>query len=265
MIKVGFIGAGNMGGALAKAAAKSGSVKMLITDTNIEKAAELSNSLSAECVCATEICNTAKYIFLGVKPQVLPTVLNDIADTLKNRHDRYVLVSMAAGVKCEKITDILGFSVPIIRIMPNMPVAVGKGMIVYTLNGVTDAEKNEFVSFMGNAGAFDEIEEELIDAASAVSGCGPAFAFMFMDCLAKGGEKSGLTYEKALMYAANTVLGSAKMLLETEFTPGQLIDAVCSPKGSTIEGVQSLQNDNFELIVKTAVDKSFKRTTELGK
>ncbi len=266
MIKVGFIGAGNMGGALAKAAAKNKDVAVFLTDIDSQKAAALSEKLNAVNTSIQEICSIADYIFLGVKPQVLPEVLKEISALLKSRNDRYILVSMAAGVKCERITDLLGFSTPVIRIMPNMPVAVGSGMIVYTANdAVTDTEKCEFVSIMQNAGAFDQIDEDLIDAASAVSGCGPAFAFMFMDALAKGGENSGLSYEKALMYAANTVLGSAKMLLKSDSTPKELTDAVCSPKGSTIEGVQSLQNDTFESVVKTAVDKSFKRTKELGK
>ncbi len=266
MIEVGFIGAGNMGGALATAAAKCRDTKVLITDTDLEKASALAKRLKAKSTTAEEICKTAKYIFLGVKPQILPDVLGEIAPLLKERRDHYILVSMAAGVKCEKIANQLNGSVRIIRIMPNMPVAVGSGMVLYTATkNVTKKEKKEFVQLMQNAGVFDEIGEELIDAASAVSGCGPAFVFMFMDALADGGVQCGLSREQALKYAAETVLGSAKMLLQTNKHPIELKDAVCSPKGSTIEGVYALENADFKVTVMKAVDKSFKRTKELGK
>ena len=124
---------------------------------------------------------------------------------------------------------------------------------------------NEFVTSLTPAGKIEYIDETLIDAASAVSGCGPAFVYMFIEALADGGVKCGLAREKAIKYAAQTLLGSAKMVLETNEHPGKLKDAVCSPAGSTIEGVNALENGSFRADVMNAVDKSYKRTVELGK
>lgn len=263
MLRIGFIGVGNMGGALAAAASKSGNAEILVTDYDKNKSAEVSSKIGAKDTDAEKICKTAKYIFLGVKPQVLPSVLDEIAPFLKSRTDNFCLVSMAAGIKIQRIIDVLGFSVPVIRIMPNMPVAVGQGMVLYCAEKTVECD--ELVTVMQHSGVWAKIEESAIDAASAVSGCGPAFVFMFIKALALGGEKSGLDFDTALTLAAQTVMGSAKMLMQSEKTADELRDAVCSPGGSTIEGVKSLYGDNLDETVIKAVEKSFKRTIELGK
>ncbi len=262
MLKIGFIGVGNMGGALATAAAKSDDTEILVTDYDNQKANAVAQKLGAENTSTVKLCETAKYIFLGVKPQVLPSVLKEIAPIIKKRND-VTLISMAAGVKIEKIINILGFSVPVIRIMPNLPVTVGSGMVLYTAEDQVNTE--EIVSVMRYSGVWEKIDEQLIDAASAVSGCGPAFVFMYIDALARGGVECGLTYDTALKLAAQTALGSAKMLMETNRSADELKTAVCSPGGSTIEGVRSLEGDKLDETVIRAVKKSFKRTIELGK
>ncbi len=263
MLRIGFIGVGNMGGALATAAAKQENTKILVTDYDNKKAEEVAQKIGAENTTTELLCKTARYIFLGVKPQVLPSVLKEIAPIIKNRTDEVTLISMAAGVKIEKIIAEIGFFVPVIRIMPNLPVTVGGGMVLYTAAENTETEK--IVSAMQYSGVWEQIDEELIDAASAVSGCGPAFVFMYIKALALGGEKCGLPYDTALKLAAQTVMGSAKMLMETGRAPDELKDAVCSPGGSTIEGVKSLCSNNLDETVIKAVEKSFKRTIELGK
>ncbi len=263
MLKIGFIGVGNMGGALATAAAKQDNTKILVTDYDNKRAEEVAQKIGAENTTTELLCKTAKYIFLGVKPQVLPSVLKEIAPIIKKRTDEVVLISMAAGVKIGKIIAEIGFSVPVIRIMPNLPVTVGGGMVLYTAK--TDINTDEIVSAMQYSGVWEQIDEELIDAASAVSGCGPAFVFMYIKALALGGEKCGLSFDTALKLAAQTVMGSAKMLMETGRAPDELKDAVCSPGGSTIEGVKSLYGDNLDETVIKAIEKSFKRTIELGK
>jgi len=263
-MKIGFIGCGNMGGALASAAAKSGR-EILLADNDFEKRDSLCERLSAKASDNAEVCCECDYIFLGVKPQVLPALLEEIKPYLSARGERYILISMAAGVSCAQISDALGGS-PVIRIMPNTPVAVGKGMIVYCGNEqITDADKADFRAFMSAAGVLDEISEELIDAATVVSGCGPAFVYMFIKALADSGVQCGLSEEKAMLLAAQTVLGSAENLMKSGRTAQELITAVCSPGGSTIEGVRSLESDNLSGIVSAAAEKSFKRTKELGK
>ena len=264
MYKLGFIGVGNMGGALLSAALKETNANdVIIADYSKEKTETLKQKHGLSVGGNQDVAKNAKFIFLGVKPQVLPSVLQRIAPVLKSRHDEFCLVSMAAGVKIQKIIDILGFLVPVIRIMPNMPVSIGEGMVLYCTADKTKTD--ELVEAMQYSGVWAKIDEKDIDAASAVSGCGPAFAFMFIKALALGGEKSGLPFETALGLAAQTVMGSAKMLMQSEKTADELRDAVCSPGGSTIEGVKSLNADNFDEVIATAIDKSFKRTIELGK
>lgn len=265
MIKVGFIGAGNMGGALAKAAAKV-QCQLLISDHDFKKAEILSEEVDGKAVTNNEIAKTAKYIFLGVKPQVLPNVLAELCPNFSKRDDRFILVTMAAGITTDSIERMSGGKYPVIRIMPNTPAMIGKGMILYCCNDqVTNEETEEFLKLIKNAGLAENLDESLIDAGCAVSGCGPAFVYMFIEALAEGGVKSGLPKEKALKFAAQTVLGAGEMVLSTNKTPEELKNAVCSPNGSTIEGVHHLDSTDFAKTVQDAVAASFKRTVELGK
>ncbi len=258
MAKIGFIGVGNMGGALARAAAK-GQNDIFLFDTDTQKAQALAKELGGTVLNAEDVCG-CDYVFLGVKPQIIFGVLEKLSPIMAEK--KPCIVSMAAGVKISQITEILGADAKIIRIMPNLPVAVGAGMVLYTCTG--NASADELVGAMKSSGRWSAIDESLIDAASAVSGCSPAFAFMFIDAMAKAGVECGLSRSAALEYAAQATLGSAKMILEGG-EPKPLAEAVCSPGGSTIEGVKSLQNDSFEATVETAVCKSYKRTCELGK
>ncbi len=266
MTEFGFIGCGNMGGTLCVAVSKTCS-DILIFDKDSAKCSALGSSLGVACSDnVLDVAKNTRFIVLGVKPQVLPAVLSEIAPTLNSRDTRYIIISMAAGVTTQSICEMLEKNVPVIRIMPNTPAEVGKGMILYTCNSlVTDKETDLFIKSFSKAGELDEIPESLIDAASAVSGCGPAFAYMFIDALAEGGVKSGLSLDKALKYAATTVIGAAQMVLSTDRTPTQLKDAVCSPAGSTIEGVKTLEAGKLPQTVVDAVTASFNRTKELGK
>ena len=148
-IKVGFIGCGNMGGALAKAVNKSGLCDILLADKDAEKANALACETGGSFVSVEAIAKTAKYIFLGVKPQVMADLMNDIADILKSRTDRFLLVTMAAGIKISALSGMIGAKLPTIRIMPNTPVAVGEGMILYSLCPIiTECEETEFLNIL---------------------------------------------------------------------------------------------------------------------
>ena len=261
-MKIGFIGCGNMGGALARAVAKTALGTVCLYDADIEKAKALGEAIGAE---STTLAGVAEcdYIFLGVKPNILPLVLADISAMLKADT---VLISMAAGVALSKIEDALGRAAKVIRIMPNTPVAYGEGMILYTTSeALTEAEEAGFLSFMKLSGKLDKIPEKLIDAGSAVSGCGPAFVYMFIEALADGGVAAGLPRDKAMEYAARTVLGAAKTVLESGRHPGELKDAVCSPGGSTIEGVLTLEDGGMRGVVSEAVIAAYEKTKKLGK
>ncbi len=266
MIKIGFIGCGNMGGALAKAVAKSGICEVLLNDTNEEKAQALAEETGGIVADTNTVAQTAKYIFLGVKPQMMAELVDSISPILKNRTDRFILVTMAAGIKISSFNDMLGVKLPMIRIMPNTPVAVGEGMILYSLcRAITEAEEAEFLKILEFSGKLDKLPEELIDAGCVVSGCGPAFVYMFAESMAKAGAKFGLDEQKAIEYAAQTLLGAARLIQTSGKSPETLRQEVCSPKGSTIEGVISLQNSDFDKNVNDALNASFKRTKELGK
>ena len=263
--KIGFIGCGNMGGTLAKAASKSKN-EIFLADYCMEKSKELATEIGAHAVSNESIAENCDMIFLGVKPQALGGVLDSIADILKSRNDNFTLVSMAAGTTIQTITEMAKGDYHIIRIMPNTPAAVEKGVILYCLSqNMTDSETQLFLNVLQSAGTLDMIDEKLIDAASAVSGCGPAFVYMFIEALADGGVKCGLPRDKALKYAAGTVLGSAEMVLKTGRHPEELKDNVCSPAGSTIEGVRILETLNLRSACIEAVSASFERTKQLGK
>lgn len=261
-MKYGFIGCGNMGGALAKALSQS-TKDIMISDYMPEKAEGLAKELGCAYGDNNAVAEGCERIFLGVKPQVLKSVISPISSALSER--KPLLISMAAGIKISQVEEYAG-KVPVIRIMPNTPVSIGKGMILYCANELVTAEMlDSFVVDMKYAGSFDLIDEKLIDAASAVSGCGPAFMYMFIEALADGGVTCGLPRDKALRYAAETMAGAAELVLSSGKHPGELKDAVCSPGGSTIAGVRSLEENGLRAAGIEAVVKAFERTKELGK
>lgn len=263
---VGFIGTGNMGGALAKAAARTVACEdIFLYDRFAEKAQQLSETLGCNCADLHAV-SQCDFIFLGVKPQMMPEMMAELSPLLSKRNQDFVLVSMAAGVKIEKIQQMAGESCPVIRIMPNMPVSVGAGMIQYDVSEtVTESQIEGFCRCMQYAGVLDRLPEGLIDAGTAVASCGPAFAFLFIEALTQGGVACGLPEDKAMLYAKQMLLGSAKLALESPNHPSQLREAVCSPGGSTIEGVKVFENEGLRQITEKAVLASYHRNIELGK
>lgn len=265
-MKIGFIGCGNMGSALACAVIKSaGKENVYVCDADESKVNAFCEKLGAEKSDAKEICEKAEYIFLGVKPQMLDVLFSEIAPLLKKRTDRFIAVSMAAGVSIELLKKKAGFDFPVIRIMPNIPVGIGKGVVLYSGSGVSEDEKDGFTRIMKNAGFLHELEESKIDAGSCISGCGPAFVYMFIEALADGGVSCGLPREVALKLACETLIGSAENVLISGEHPEKLKDNVCSPAGSTIEGVKALEKGAFRFDTVSAVCEAYKRTSELGK
>lgn len=262
---IGFIGTGNMGSAIAKAAAKSGLAEtILLANRTPAKAAALAAKLPGGTLSTNEeIARTAKLIFLGVKPQMMQLVLDPLEPILRKREDRFILVTMAAGLTCDRIQDFLDMDCPVIRIMPNTPSAIGAGVVQYCGQLVTVEELDAFAALLAPAGLVDPVPEGLIDAASAVSGCGPAFAYLFAEALADGGVACGLPRDKALSYAAQMLEGAARMVLESGQHPGALKDAVCSPGGATIQGVRVLEEDGFRAAAMDAVIAAYEKTLKL--
>ena len=264
-MKIGFIGAGNMGGALARAVSLSGA-EVFIYDKDEKKSEDLARAIGAECSAPYEMVAKCDAVFLGVKPNIIPAVAEEIAEAVSKRDGACLIISMAAGVKTSDLASRLGVSTPIIRIMPNTPVAYGAGMVLWSKSSaVTEDMERDFLSFMDKAGRLDLVPEELIDAGTAISGCGPAFAYMFIDALTKGGVAAGLSEDKAKLYACEMLKGAAITAMNSEKPAAVLREEVCSPGGSTIEGVKVLWDGGFEKTVSDAVEASFNKTVLLGK
>ena len=262
----GFIGCGNMGGALATAAAGTlGGGRVLLANRTPEKASALAERLKARAVSNDEAAARSDFLFLGVKPQMMADMLAGVKDVLADRESPVVLVSMAAGLSIDAIREMAGGSYPVIRIMPNTPSAVGQGVVLCCADGVDPAAVEAFKAVMAGAGMLDFIEEKLIDAGSAVSGCGPAFAAMLIEALADGGVACGLPRAKAQAYAAQMLMGTAALALETGLHPGALKDQVCSPAGSTIQGVRALEAGGFRSAAFEAVVAAYEKTLEMGR
>ena len=266
-----FIGTGNMGGALARAACKAISpAEIILINRSPEKAIGLAGELGCVPVFTKEaaVCE-AKYLFLGVKPQLFTDLAAELIPFLKSCHEQgedKVLISMAAGLTLERLKALFsgaGYDIPILRIMPNTCVAVGKGII--GLCGEGEAHLLAVERILGEAGCVERLPESLMDQFTSVAGCGPAFVYPFIEALADGGVMTGLPREQALRYAAQTVLGAAAMVLETGEHPGALKDAVCSPGGSTIAGVAALEQEGLRASAIEAVLAAFRRNRELGK
>lgn len=260
-MKIGFIGCGNMGAALIDAAMKNPGTELLVADADKSRALGIQKKYGAGIGSNRAVASGADVLFLAVKPNVVWSVAREIKTALKAGG---LIVSMAAGIQLSTLDEMLGER-SVIRIMPNTPVSVGEGMITYTKNSrVSEAEVKLFTEILRYAGKLDEVNESVIDAATAVAGCGPAFVYMFADALADAGVQCGLSRDKAIAYAAQTLKGAAAMILETGKHPAALKDDVCSPGGSTIVGVHALEEGGFRAAVENAVIKAFEKTRGLG-
>lgn len=262
----GFIGAGNMGSALLSALVKKQNPETVaVFDTSAEKATDLKETYGITLSTNEDIAANANYAVLAVKPQVLPAVLEPLKDAFAE-NSNLTVVTMAAGTKMEKVESLIGKDVPIIRIMPNTPVAVGAGVLLIVRNElVTDEAFRQFLEDFAEAGELVSLDkEELIDVGMTISGCGPAYVYMYMDALAKAGEKLGLDYETAAVLAKATTKGSAMLSEASETSLEDLRIAVCSPGGTTIEGVKSLWESDLDTVVEKALQAAYDRSLELA-
>ncbi|MBQ7387299.1 MAG: pyrroline-5-carboxylate reductase [Clostridia bacterium] len=265
-MKIGFIGCGNMGSALARATLKSGVCELFVSDASAEKAGAFASEYGASVSTNEKIARECDFIFLAVKPNVFPAVIEPLRDSFKANCGS-VIVTMAAGLSLARLGELLADNAhPVIRIMPNTPAAIGYGMILWCKNDYVSSERvGDFETLLSGAGKLDMIAESLIDAASAVSGCGPAFVYMFIEALADGAVECGLPRDKAMAYAAETLIGAAEMVKQSGKHPGLLKDEVCSPGGSTIEGVRALEEGAFRATASRAVKEAYEKTKKLGK
>lgn len=256
----GFIGAGNMGGALAQAACRTVAPQEISV---ICRTPEETASAAARLGCPAassnpELASQCRFLFLGVKPGMISELASEIASHIA---PGCTVVSMLAGVSLETLESLFGADRPILRILPNTPCAIGEGVILCSPNRcVSDVDMGAFRTLMAGAGLIDEIPESLMDAAGTLTGCGPAFAYLFLEALADGAVACGLPRANAQAYAAAMLRGSAAMVLESGKHPGELKDAVCSPGGTTIAGVATLEQNGFRGAAMQAVCAAYRKT-----
>ena len=261
-MKYGFIGCGNMGGAIARALRRQTS-NIMIADP-APNAKVLAEELGAAYTDNETLASSCDRIFLAVKPHMMKDMLAPLQTILAEK--KPLLITIAAGLELATIRSFVGCDLPIIRIMPNTPVALGKGMIQYCRNElVSDEALSGWLADMQDCGRLDELDERLIDAASALSGAGPAYMYVFLEALADGAVACGIPRAKAYEYAAMTMAGAAEMVLSSGQHPGALKDAVCSPGGSTICGIRALEQNGFRGAAMDCVIAAYEKNKALGK
>lgn len=257
---IGFIGLGNMGGAVASAIAKLGMDEMLLSDYNPVKAGEIAANYGGVLVSNEEIAARSDVIFLGVKPYIVAPLLTELQPAIAENQTA-TWISMAAGVTIEDLSQYLPAD-QIIRMMPNTPVAIGQGVTAFATSNPDNVQP--FEELMSKSGFVKELPEQLLDAATAISGCGPAFVYEFIESLTLAGVQNGLSVADAQELASYTVLGSTSLMLESGKHPAQLRDEVISPGGSTIAGLAAMTQAGFQAATMSGVNNAFERTKELG-
>ena len=264
---VGFIGAGNMGQAIVGGIIKSG----LITSNNIIMSdlyvPSLDSAKEKYKIQVTtnnkEVATKSNILILAVKPNLYDTVIDEIKDIVK---EDVLIVTIAAGMSIESTEKSFVRNLKIIRTMPNTPALVGEGMTAICSNKlVTKEEVNEIATLLSSFGEVEVVSEKLIDAVTSVSGSSPAYVYMFIEAMADGAVLQGMPRDKAYKFAAQTVLGSAKMVLETGLHPGVLKDMVCSPGGTTIEAVAELEARGLRSSVISAMNKCYEKSQKMSK
>lgn len=264
-MKTGFIGVGNMGGAILKGYADSPQGQkdqIMIYDTNQElceqRLKEVHGSMTNQLV---DLVKASEVIVLGVKPQVMEDVLEEVA---KAYQPEKVIISMAAGISIEFIRKYLGNDAKIIRIMPNTPALVGEGMIAMCpVSGLSLKQLMAAESILKSVGKVEEVEESMLDCVIGVSGSSPAYTFMYIEALVKAAVANGMDQEQARTFAAQAVLGAAKLVMESPESLEQLRIDVCSPGGTTIEAVRKLEKNGFMDDVREAFQAAVDRSKEM--
>ncbi len=262
----GFIGAGNMASAIIKGICDSGFLKggdIAVFDLDESKTKALSDSFGVKAMTsAKEVAESCETVVLAVKPNVIASVLKEIDETAKAKNPLFI--SIAAGKSTEYLRSCVSFEGKFVRVMPNINALVGAAVSGYCGTDNISAEDMAFVKeFCECFGTAVAVEEKNFPIFSVLGGCSPAYTYMYIDSLARAGVKNGLPKKLALEIAAQAVLGSAKTILESDEHPWELVDRVCSPGGTTIEGVAALQNEGFEASVIKAVEESYKKDSKV--
>ncbi len=257
---LGIIGAGNMASAILGGVLKGGLLKadkIIISDKDDEKLAVMAQNGVAVTNDNKEVATNAEYVMFAVKPQIAPIVFEEISEVISAS----TVISIMAGISIAKLKSALGER-NYARIMPNTPALVGEGMSAVAFS---EGYRSRFVTdIFGSVGKVVELDEKLFDAVTSLSGSGPAYVYMFVKALIEGGMQGGLDFATAKELAVQTVRGAAQMVRLDNRPIDELIDAVCSKGGTTIQAVDSFRADGLEDIVVKGMTKCRKRSEELG-
>lgn len=277
-MKVCCIGIGVMGGALMKAVIKTlGAENLIVSDNDTSKAQDFAKETGCNVAKSNlEAVKASDVVFIAVKPPFVASVFDDIATELTGK----IVVSVVAGLTIKALKEMYSFSammsgsseegLTFIRLMPNIPAVVGEAMVALA----TDAEQplelkekasKQIASLLIHSGKVEFVQEKMMDAVTAISGSGPAYAYLFIEALADAAVGMGMNRKQAYLYASQTLKGAATMQLETGKHPAELKDAVCSPAGTTIEAVKVLENLGFRSSIIKAAEAAFEKAQELGR
>lgn len=265
--QIGFIGGGAIAEALIGGILKAGLIapaQITVSDISQERLEFLASKFTVATLGESQrIASKVDVLFLTVKPQVIDTVLENIAHSIT---EKTIVVSVAAGVTLDHLQSSLPVGIQVVRVMPNTPVAVGAGMAAIALGNYADDKTGEMVAaIFQSSGRAVILDEHAMDAVTGLSGSGPAFAFLIIEALSDAGVRVGLTRQNALLLSAQTIFGAAKMVLETGEHPAKLKDMVTSPGGTTIAGVHILEEKNVRAAMIDAVIAATNRSREMGK
>lgn len=264
---IGFIGAGNMANAIVKGMIFSGMnpKDIMIYDVNPPKIQKFCDDYGVVGVSsANEVAEKCSEVVIAVKPYDFANLLKGIDAELKNNDP--LIVSIAASNSIEYIESLLSYKPALARIMPNINATIGEAMSAYCVNERADEKQKVFAKKLCcSIGEATELDEKFFSAFGVIAGSAPAFAYMFVDELARAGVKLGMNKKVALKIAAQTVAGSAKLISQSEEHPYELVDRVCSPAGTTIEGVEALNENGFANSIMKAVTATYEKDQKLSK
>ena len=264
--RIGFIGCGKMASAIIKGVLDSKFLnhdQIIASEVSEEFANQKKSELKIEVVTDNKIvAKNSGVIFLATKPHFIKDVLKEIKEELTQ--DK-LIVSIAAGVSTQSIEDEIGKAIAVVRVMPNAPAVIQEGMSGIAKGKFAQKEHVEFVlEFLSNIGKCIVIEESQLDILTAISGSGPAFFYQIINEMALAGEKLGLDYEKSLILAAQTAIGSAKLMLQSELTPVELVKSVATKGGCTQVGVDFMENRNTQELFYELIKKTSEKARALG-
>ena len=265
--QVGFVGAGRMATALAQGLASSGFTppeRIIASDVSPQALERFAAETGAETARSNrDVLAAAEVVFLAVKPQQMAEVLAELRDSVTPEH---LVISIAAGIPLSTLTSAFGDRCRAVRVMPNTPCLIGAGASAFALGGAATPEDGELVEGMlSTVGLAVAVPESLLDAVTGLSGSGPAYVYQMIEAMSDGGVRVGLPRDVATRLAAQTVLGAARMVLETGEHPGVLKDAVTSPGGTTIAGLHALERGGLRGCVMDAVESATLRSQQLGR